>query len=95
MIGKWRTSGWTGAFILGLAIVAAVYGLIITQSGDLQQRDLYPSLFVERVVEHSVYPLWSPRAAPSTSPVPDGCPLLSFWWVSPSYSPSTARLTQD
>ncbi len=61
MIGKWRTLGWTGAFMLGLAIVAAVYGLIITQPGDLQQRDLYPSLFLERVVEHSVYPLWSPR----------------------------------
>ena len=61
MIGKWRTPGWTAAFLLGLAIVAAVYGLIVTQPGDLQQRDLYPSLFVERVVEHSVYPLWSPR----------------------------------
>ena len=61
MIGKRRTLVWTAAFILGLAIVAAVYGLIITQPGDLQQRDLYPSLFVERVIEHSVYPLWSPR----------------------------------
>ena len=61
MIGKWKMPGWIGAFILGLAIVATVYGLIVTEPGDLQQRDLYPSLFIERVVEHSVYPLWSPR----------------------------------
>ena len=61
MIGKRSTLVWIAAFTLGLAIVAAVYGLVLTQPGDLQQRDLYPSLFLERVIEHSVYPLWSPR----------------------------------
>ena len=61
MISKRRTLVWIAVFTLGLAIVAAVYGLVLTQPGDLQQRDLYPSLFLERVVEHSVYPLWSPR----------------------------------
>lgn len=61
MIGKRRTLVWIAAFILGLAIVVAVYGLVMLKPGDLQQRDLYPSLFLERVVEHSVYPLWSPR----------------------------------
>ncbi len=61
MIGKRSTLVWIAAFIFGLATVAAVYSLVLTQPGDLQQRDLYPSLFLERVVEHSVYPLWSPR----------------------------------
>lgn len=42
-------------------IVGAVFWAVITTPGDLQQRDLYPSLVLDRVVEHSVYPLWSPR----------------------------------
>ena len=61
MIWKSKRIGWIGAFILGFMVVAAVYGRIIAEPGDLQQRDLYPSLFLDRVIEHSVYPLWSPR----------------------------------
>ena len=38
-----------------------MFWAVITTPGDLQQRDLYPSLVLDRVVEHSVYPLWSPR----------------------------------
>lgn len=42
-------------------MVVAVFWAIIATPGDLQQRDLYPSLELDRVIEHSVYPLWSPR----------------------------------
>lgn len=42
-------------------MVVAVFWAVIVTPGDLQQRDLYPSLVLDRVVEHSVYPLWSPR----------------------------------
>ena len=52
---------WALAFAAGALIVVAVFWAVITTPGDLQQRDLYPSLFLDRVVEHSVYPLWSPR----------------------------------
>ncbi len=52
---------WALAFAVGALIVVAVFWAVITTPGDLQQRDLYPSLFLDRVVEHSVYPLWSPR----------------------------------
>ena len=52
---------WTAAFATGLALVAAVFWAVIVTPGDLQQRDLYPSLVLDRVIEHSVYPLWSPR----------------------------------
>ncbi len=38
-----------------------MFWAVIATPGDLQQRDLYPSLDLDRVVEHSVYPLWSPR----------------------------------
>ena len=41
--------------------MVAVFWAVIVTPGDLQQRDLYPSLVLDRVVEHSVYPLWSPR----------------------------------
>ena len=54
-------SPWALAFAAGALIVVAVFWAVITTPGDLQQRDLYPSLFLDRVVEHSVYPLWSPR----------------------------------
>ncbi len=54
-------SPWPLAFAVGALIVVAVFWAVITTPGDLQQRDLYPSLFLDRVVEHSVYPLWSPR----------------------------------
>lgn len=54
-------SPWALAFAVGALIVVAVFWAVITTPGDLQQRDLYPSLFLDRVVEHSVYPLWSPR----------------------------------
>lgn len=54
-------SPWALAFGTGALIVVAVFWAVITTPGDLQQRDLYPSLFLDRVVEHSVYPLWSPR----------------------------------
>lgn len=62
----WRLAGrlaspWALAFGAGALIVVAVFWAVITTPGDLQQRDLYPSLFLDRVVEHSVYPLWSPR----------------------------------
>ena len=49
------------AFGVGALVVVAVFWAVITTPGDLQQRDLYPSLFLERIIEHSVYPLWSPR----------------------------------
>ena len=49
------------AFTAGALTVGAVFWAVITTPGDLQQRDLYPSLVLDRVVEHSVYPLWSPR----------------------------------
>jgi len=52
---------WIAAFTAGLAVVVAVFWAVIATPGDLQQRDLYPSLVLDRVVEHSVYPLWSPR----------------------------------
>lgn len=52
---------WLAAFTTGLAVVVAVFWAVIVTPGDLQQRDLYPSLVLDRVVEHSVYPLWSPR----------------------------------
>ncbi len=52
---------WTLAFAAGALIVVAVFWAVIATPGDLQQRDLYPSLVLDRVVEHSVYPLWSPR----------------------------------
>ena len=54
-------SPWALAFAAGALIVLAVFWAVITTPGDLQQRDLYPSLVLDRVVEHSVYPLWSPR----------------------------------
>ncbi len=54
-------SPWALAFAAGALVVVAVFWAVITTPGDLQQRDLYPSLFLDRVVEHSVYPLWSPR----------------------------------
>lgn len=54
-------SPWALAFGVGALIVVAVFWAVITTPGDLQQRDLYPSLVLDRVVEHSVYPLWSPR----------------------------------
>ena len=38
-----------------------MFWAVIATPGDLQQRDLYPALVLDRVVEHSVYPLWSPR----------------------------------
>ena len=61
----WRhTAGpalWTAAFAAGLAVVVTVFWAVIATPGDLQQRDLYPSLVLDRVIEHSVYPLWSPR----------------------------------
>jgi len=37
-------------------MVVAVFWAIIATPGDLQQRDLYPSLELDRVIEHSVYP---------------------------------------
>ena len=54
-------SPWPLAFAAGAGIVVAVFWAVIATPGDLQQRDLYPSLVLDRVVEHSVYPLWSPR----------------------------------
>ena len=56
-----RIVPWTLAFAAGLTVVVAVFWAIIATPGDLQQRDLYPSLELDRVIEHSVYPLWSPR----------------------------------
>ncbi len=56
-----RIVPWTVPFAAGLAMVVAVFWAIIATPGDLQQRDLYPSLELDRVIEHSVYPLWSPR----------------------------------
>ena len=52
---------WAAAFAAGLAVVVAVFWAVTATPGDLQQRDLYPSLVLDRVIEHSVYPLWSPR----------------------------------
>ena len=54
-------AAWTTAFVTGLAVVVALFWAVIVTPGDLQQRDLYPSLVLDRVIEHSVYPLWSPR----------------------------------
>ena len=56
-----RYAPWVSAFAAGLAVVVAVFWAVIATPGDLQQRDLYPSLELDRVIEHSVYPLWSPR----------------------------------
>ena len=50
------------AFLAGVAAVAAVLALLITSPGDTQQRDLYFPLFVDRVIESTVYPLWSPQS---------------------------------
>ena len=58
---KRLASPWPLAFAAGAIIVASVFWAVIATPGDLQQRDLYPSLVLDRVVEHSVYPLWSPR----------------------------------
>ncbi len=58
---KFLLAPWAAAFAAGLAVVIVVFWAVITTPGDLQQRDLYPSLFLDRVIEHSVYPLWSPR----------------------------------
>ncbi len=60
-LGKRFPRPWAAAFAAGAAVVAAVWWGVLTTPGDLQQRDLYPSLVLDRVVEHSVYPLWSPR----------------------------------
>lgn len=60
-LGGRSASPWALAFAAGALIVVAVFWAVITTPGDLQQRDLYPSLVLDRVVEHSVYPLWSPR----------------------------------
>jgi len=51
-----RIVPWTVPFAAGLAMVVAVFWAIIATPGDLQQRDLYPSLELDRVIEHSVYP---------------------------------------
>ena len=50
------------AFLAGAAAVAAVLALLITSPGDTQQRDLYFPLFVDRVIESTAYPLWSPQS---------------------------------
>ena len=60
-LGARLASPWPLAFAAGAIIVASVFWAVISTPGDLQQRDLYPSLDLDRVVEHSVYPLWSPR----------------------------------
>ena len=60
-LGTRVASPWPLAFAAGAIIVASVFWAVIATPGDLQQRDLYPSLDLDRVVEHSVYPLWSPR----------------------------------
>ena len=52
---------WALAFTAGVAVVAAIFAFVVGRPGDLQQRDLYPPLFLDRVIEHTVYPLWSPR----------------------------------
>ena len=60
-LGTRVASPWPLAFAAGAIIVVSVFWAVIATPGDLQQRDLYPSLDLDRVVEHSVYPLWSPR----------------------------------
>ena len=60
-LGVRLASPWPLAFAAGAIIVTSVFWAVIVTPGDLQQRDLYPSLELDRVAEHSVYPLWSPR----------------------------------